>query len=57
MKNKTRTVYAMEALKEAMPKDNETNIDINEAYRQALEDMVAWIDIDTGEELTGHPTP
>ncbi len=39
----TRAQHAMEALKLAMPKDTMTNIGLNEAYRQGLEDMVNWI--------------
>jgi len=43
--NKTRATRAMEYLKKKLPKDSDTNIGMNEAYRQGLEDMVNWIDI------------
>lgn len=51
--NKSRAVLASEALKAAMPADYEGNLGLNEAYRQGLEDMVNWIDLDTGTPLLG----
>lgn len=43
---KTRAQIAREALSAALPKDYFGNIGIHEAYRQGLDDMVAWIDLE-----------
>lgn len=42
----------MEALKAAMMPDTESNLGLNEAYRQGLEDMVEWMGRDDGSPLT-----
>lgn len=52
---KTRAVYAMEALKERMELDNEQNIGLHEAYRMGLEDMVAYIDFPDDASSHVHP--
>lgn len=43
---KTRAELAREALMAKMSEDYMGNLGLNESYRQGLDDMVAWIDIE-----------
>lgn len=42
--NRTRSEYARDALMAALPKDNWSNLGMNESYRRGLDDMVEWMD-------------
>jgi hypothetical protein len=53
-KLESRAQRAARDLESKLPPDTMGNLGLHESYRQALEDMVRWIDIDEkSQNLTG----